>query len=216
MIILEKIKIAVIDDHTVLRQVLVRTLNSEYDMEVVGSWSSAEPALEYLLRDSFDIVIMDLKLPGMDGISATRQMKKMLPSVKIVMLSAFSGDDEVFNAIDAGVMGYLPKEVTVETLVDTIRLVHRGHAVISPELTRKVLNKFTEMKSLLSKSADLTSIEKEALKLASMGSSNQEIAAILKISERAVKSHFSDILKKLNAKDRTQAVAIALKTGLIE
>jgi len=213
---LEKIKVAIIDDHTILRQVLVKALNMEFDMEVIGSWKTAEEAIEFLERETLDVVILDMKLPGMNGIEATRRIREINPAIKVIILSAFTGNDEIFGAIEAGGLGYLPKDITVEALVDAIRQVYRGYAVLDPTITRIVLERFSDMESRLSNATELTGIEKQILSLASDGCSNKEIAQKMEIKENAVKCHFRDILKKLDARDRTHAVAIALKSGLIE
>lgn len=213
---MNKIRTAIVDDHTILRQVLARSLSIEYDIEIVGSWNCAEDAIEFLKEESADVIILDYKLPGLSGPQAAKILMEMMPNLKIIMLSAFSGDEEVFTAIQAGAVGYLPKEVTVEALVDAIRSAHRGNAVLDPSITLKVLNKFSGMRRRLSENDPLTDKEKKILTLASKGYSNREIAENIDKNEITVKTYFHAILKKLKAKDRTNAVVIALKEGWIE
>lgn len=213
---MNKIRLAIVDDHTILRQVLARSLGVEYDIDIVGSWNCAEDAIEFMKNETVDVIIMDYKLPGFTGPQAGKILLEMKPDLKIIMLSAFSGDDEVFTAIQAGAVGYLPKEVTVETLVEAIRSVYRGNAVLDPFITRKVLNKFSGMKKRLSEDDPLTDIEKLILTLASKGYSNREIAENMNQNENNIKTHFRTILKKINAKDRTHAVVISMKEGWIE
>lgn len=182
----------------------------------MGSWESAEECIERLKKESFDIAVMDMKLTGMTGIEATRKMLEMDPSIKVIILSAFSGEEEVFGAISAGALGYLPKEVTVEALVDAIRSLHRGHAVLDPSITHKVLEQFSDMKKKIDENPELSDIETQILTLASSGYSNKDIAIEMNIKEGAVKSNFREIMRKLDARDRTHAVAKALKSGWIE
>ncbi len=213
---MSKIKVAIVDDHTILRQVLARSLGVEYDIDIVGSWNCAEDAIEFIKSDTVDVIIMDYKLPGMTGPQAGKILMEMMPELKIIMLSAFSGDDEVFTAIQAGAVGYLPKEVTVETLVEAIRSVYRGNAFLDPFITRKVLNKFSGMRRKLSEDDPLTDTEKQLLTYAGQGYSNRKIAEKIKLNENSIKTLFHNILKKLNAKDRTNAVVIAMREGWIE
>ncbi len=195
---------------------MVRVLNQEFDIDVLGSWNNAEECIESLRKESFDVAVMDMKLIGMNGIEATRKMLEIDPSIKVIILSAFSGDEEVFGAISAGAMGYLPKDVTVEALVDAVRSLYRGHAVLDPSVTHKVLERFSNMKKKISGSPELSNIETQILTLASKGYSNKEIALEMDVKEGAVKSNFREILRKLDARDRTHAVTIALKSGWIE
>lgn len=217
MIYLTKIKLVVVEDHTVLRQTLVKSLNMEFDMEVIAGWSSGEEAVDYLKTDSFDVAVIDMKLTGMNGIETIRALKKIDPNVKAIILSAFSGEHEVLGAIEAGAVGYLPKTVTVEALVEAVRSVYRGFAVIDPSVAGKVFE-IVSQKSQYSRqsSFSVNSDEKRLLELASQGLTNEEIAEKLNISGSKVKKSFSDILKKLDACDRTQAVANALRTGIID
>lgn len=213
---LGKIKLAVVEDHTILRQSVVKNLNMEFDMEVVGSWGTAEEALDYLKIEPFDVAVMDYKLPGISGVEALPLMKEIRPDIKVIILSAFTGNQEVFGAIEAGAMGYLPKVVTIEALVEAIRTVNQGNAVIDPSVTRKVLEKFSGMKTELDEKNDILSgNEKKVLLLASEGVPNKQIASRLKLNEGVVKSILQEIFKKLEARDRTHAVAIALKRGLL-
>ena len=213
---MSKIRVAIVDDHTILRQVLARSLGVEYDIDMLGSWNCAEDAIEFMKNETVDVIIMDYKLPGLTGPQAGKILLEMQPGLKIIMLSAFSGDEEVFTAIQAGAVGYLPKEVTVETLVEAIRSVHRGNAFLDPSITGKVLHKFSGMRRKLSENDPLTDIEKQILTYASRGYSSREIAENMDQNENTIKTHFRAIMKKLNAKDRTNAVVIAIREGWIE
>jgi DNA-binding NarL/FixJ family response regulator len=184
-------------------------------MEVVGQWNCAEDALKEIGRLSSDVVIMDLKLPGMDGILATRRIREMDSRIKVIMLSAYFKDEELSHCINAGARGYLPKEVTIEELVEAIRSVYRGYAVLDPALARKMLDQFADLQERIRDYSGLDHIEREVLSFASNGLKNSDIAEKLNINEGAVKFHFREIFRKLEARDRAHAVAIALKQGLI-
>jgi len=194
---------------------LVRALNQEFDIDVLGSWNNAEECIENLKKEPVDVVIMDMKLTGMNGIEATRKIMKIDPSIKVIMLSAFTGNEEVFGAISAGALGYLPKDVTVEALVDAIRSLSRGYAVLDPSVTQQVLQRFSRMKKKIEKNPKLSNTEKRILTLASKGCSNRDIARKMKTKESTVKASFREITRRLDARDRTHAVAIALKAGWI-
>lgn len=212
----DKIRVGLIDDHNILRQSVAMALSREFDIEVAGSWNNAEDALRDYSPNCCDVYILDLKLPGMSGIKATGQFLKLDPRVKIVVLSAYSDQEDVFKSISAGVRGYLPKDVTIEELVDAIRSVFRGYAHLDPMVTRQVLDRFSSLKSLIPDGEKITPLEAQILSLAATGNTNKEIAGSLDLKDCAVKFHFREIFRKLGAKDRAHAVAVALKQGLIE
>jgi DNA-binding NarL/FixJ family response regulator len=214
-IVLDKIKVALIDDHNILRQSLARAIGQEFDIEVFGQWGNAEDAIREIRDVSCDVVIMDLKLPGMDGISATRKLREIDSRVKVIMLSAYFEDEELSRAIGVGALGYLPKEVTIEELVDAIRSVYRGYAVLDPMLAKKMIEQYADLQNRIRDYSGLDCIEREVLVLASEGLKNNDIADKMNLNEGAVKFHFREIYRKMNAKDRAHAVAIALKQGLI-
>ena len=212
---LDKIKVGLIDDHNILRQSLGKTLNMEFDIEIVGSWSNAEEAIDGFNRYHCDVYVMDLKLPGINGIEATKRLILMDPAVKVIILSAYSDKRDVFNAIEAGVMGYLPKETTVEAVVEAVRNVYRGYAFLDPTITRTVVKRFSDLEHWDSEKRKLSAIENKIINLAARGNSNHDIGKQLNIKTGAVKFHFREIFTKLDAKDRTHAVALALKKGEI-
>jgi DNA-binding NarL/FixJ family response regulator len=212
---LDKIKVALIDDHNILRQSLGRAISQEFDLEVIGQWGSAEDAIKEIRDISCDVVIMDLKLPGMDGISATRKLKEMDSRIKVIMLSAYFEDEELSRSVGVGALGYLPKEVTIEELVEAIRSVYRGYAVLDPVLARKMLEQYADLQRRIRDYSGLDCIEREVLIYASEGMKNIDIADKLNLNEGAVKFHFREIYRKLDARDRAHAVALALKQGLI-
>ncbi|MCE1247133.1 MAG: response regulator transcription factor [Firmicutes bacterium] len=216
MIILGKIKICVVDDHTILRQTLVKSLNDESDMEVVNSWDNAEDCIKSLDAEPGDIYILDMKLPGMSGTEAARKIKARSPEAQVIILSAFSDEKHVCGAIEAGATGYLPKEGTIEALVEAIRAVFRGEAAVEPSIMRTVLEKFRDLKKKSRADYNFSDVENQIIILLSEGYTNQEIGEQTGLTERQVRTQLTEIGKKLGAKDRTHLVAIAFKTGLLK
>lgn len=212
---MKKIKVVLVDDHNIVRQSLARVLSQEFDIEVVGQWGSPFPLFDFLKTGRCDVVIMDLKMPGMNGIEAAKQILELSPQTKVIVLSAYSDDRDIFQSIQAGVMGYLPKETTMEELVDAIRTVHRGNAVLDPIVTKKVIDRFSGVRETKELKEELTTLEIQILRLSSSGLSTKEIADRLKLKFATVKFHFREIYRKLDAKDRTNAVAEAIKRGII-
>ena len=213
----EKIKILIVDDHQVVRQGLRTFLELQEDVLVVGEAGDGQTALEMVRQLNPDVVLMDLVMPHLDGISATRQVKSMGSDVKVIALTSFTEDDKVFPAIQAGASSYLLKDVSPDDLVDAIRAVHRGEARLHPDIARKLMEQVAQQTSPLQEShlEDLTEREREVVNLVAKGRSNQEIANELVISEKTVKTHVSNILGKLQLEDRTQLAIYAIKKGLV-
>lgn len=212
---MDKIKVALIDDHNILRQSLARAMSLEFDIEVIGDWKSAEDAFQEIKNMPCDVIVIDLKLPGINGIEATEQILAFNSKIKIIVLSAYTNETDVLKSIRAGVSGYLPKEVTVEELVEAVRSVYRGYAVLDPQVTRKVFQQFSNLNKFEIDEINLLPLEEKILTLAASGDSNKQIADRLNLNEGAIKFHLREIFKKLNAKDRAHAVAKAMKQGLI-
>ncbi len=209
----EKITVLIVDDHAMVRQGLRTFLELQDDIEVVGEASNGADAVEQTRQLLPDVVLMDLVMPEMDGIAATRQICAFHPGAKVIALTSFAGDDKVFPAIKAGASGYLLKDVSPSDLVDAIRAAQRGETQLHPEIARKLMNQVahgTEEPP----PAELTARELEVLRLIAGGRSNRQIAQELVISEKTVKTHVSNILSKLHLADRTQAAIYALKRGL--
>jgi DNA-binding NarL/FixJ family response regulator len=209
--------VGIIEDHTVLRESLARVLALEEDVEVSGQWSKAEDAIEDFGNNPCDVYLMDLKLPGMNGIQASRHFLRLDSRVKIIVLSAYTEEKDVLKALEVGVLGYLPKEVSMEDLVRAVRMVYQGYAMLDPMITRKVLGRISSLnRHVEEENGGITTLEKNILSLAASGHGNKEIADSLNLKDGAVKFHFRHIFEKLKAKDRAHAVAIALKQGLVE
>jgi NarL family two-component system response regulator LiaR len=180
---------------------------------VVGEAENGSQAVEQTRRHRPDVVLMDLVMPGMDGIEATRQICALGLGTKIIALTSFAGDDKVFPAIKAGASSYLLKDVAPPDLVEAIRAAHRGQTQLHPDVAKKLME-HVAAGTHAPASADLTERELEVLRLIAGGLSNSEIARELTLSEKTVKTHVSSILSKLHLADRTQAAIYAIKKGL--
>ncbi|MFC1949939.1 response regulator [Chloroflexota bacterium] len=212
------IRILIADDHAVVREGTRRFLEQEEDLEVVAEAADGEEAIRLAGDLNPDIVIMDIAMPNIDGIEATRQIKQQYPAVSVLILSAYDDDQFVFSLLEAGAAGYLLKSVRGNELVDAIRAVYAGESVLHPSIARKVLNRFkdTSMETQKQKVKDvLTEREIEVLQFATQGLSNQEIADKLYLSLRTVQSHLNHIFNKLQVSSRTEAVVRALKEGWV-
>jgi NarL family two-component system response regulator LiaR len=213
-----KIKVLIVDDHQVVRQGLRTFLELQPDITVLGEASDGQAAVEMVRRLHPDVVLMDLVMPHMDGISATRQIKSLESSVKVIALTSFTEDDKVFPAIQAGASSYLLKDVSPDDLVEAIQAAHRGEARLHPEIVRKLMEQVAQQAGLPPQTLprDLTGRELEVIRLVAQGRSNHEIAQALVISEKTVKTHISNILGKLHLDDRTQLAIYAINHGLVE
>jgi NarL family two-component system response regulator LiaR len=208
-----KIRVLIADDHQVVRQGLRTFLELQADIEVVGEASDGSAAVDMARRLEPDVVLMDLVMPGRDGISATREIKGFGGRTRVIALTSFTEDDKVFPAIQAGASSYLLKDVTPDELVEAIRAVQRGEPRLHPQIARRLMEQ-AGAPSTPSTVSDLTAREVEVARLVAEGCSNQEIAAALVISEKTVKTHVSNILGKLHLQDRTQLAIHALRNGL--
>jgi two-component system, NarL family, response regulator LiaR len=212
---IERISVLIVDDHAIVRQGLRTYLDLQPDIEVVGEAASGNEAVR-VVRDTLpDIVLMDLVMPNGDGVEATRMVKDLSPSTRVIVLTSFSEDEKVFASIKAGAQGYLMKDVLPQDLVRAIRTVHRGEAQLDPEIARKLMQEFTNPQPTAPKH-DLTDRELEVLRLIAHGKSNKEISDDLVLSEKTVKTHVSNILQKLHLSDRTQAAVYALRQKIVD
>ena len=210
---MDRISVLIVDDHAVVRQGLRTFLDLQEDIEVVGETGTGVEAVEQVLRLVPDVVLMDLMMPEMDGIEATRRIRTVSPSTQVIVLTSFGEDEQVFPSIKAGALGYLLKNVSPADLVTAIQAAHRGEAHLDPEIAKKLMDELSA-KEKQPVPDDLTERELMVLRLISRGMSNREIATELVISEKTVKTHVSNILSKLHLADRTRAAIYALKAGL--
>ncbi len=217
---IRKIKILIVDDQELFREGLVTLLSVQNDFEVVGQAGNGEEAILLTSKNSPDIVLMDLRMPVMSGVDACSRITQLFPKMKVIVLTTFDEDELVFDALHAGAVGYLLKDVSPEKLFDAIRTANRGEYYLLPKITAKVMAEFTKMPRSIKKNQDLfveslSKRELEILKMVSLGLSNKEIAGQLVIAEGTVKNHLTSIYSKLNARDRMHAVLIAKENGLI-
>lgn len=213
----EKIRVLIVDDHRVVRQGLRTFLELNNDIEVLGEAVDGQEAVELTVQLKPDIVLMDLVMPRLDGIAATRQIKSLGINTKVIALTSFTEDDKVFPAIQAGASSYLLKDVSPDALVDAIRAAHRGEARLHPEVMRKLMAQVAAQPANSKQTSfqQLTEREQEVIQLVTQGKSNHEIAETLFISEKTAKAHISNILGKLGLNDRTQMAVYAIKHGLV-
>jgi NarL family two-component system response regulator LiaR len=204
----------VTDDHAIVRKGLTALLATERDMKIVGEAQDGQEAVEKAGSLKPDVVLMDLVMPRMDGIEATRKITEAHPEVKVLVLTSFAADDKVFPAVKAGALGYLLKDSSPEELVEAIRRVHRGEPSLEPDIARKVLQELSHPGKEKAAGDPLTERELEVLRLISQGLSNKEIASRIFIAEWTVRTHVSNILSKLHLASRTQAALHALRSGL--
>jgi DNA-binding NarL/FixJ family response regulator len=212
------IRVLIADDHALVREGTRRMLEQESDMQVVGEAGDGEETVKLACELKPDVAIVDISMPRLDGIEATRQIKERCPSVTILILSAHDDDQFIFSLLEAGAAGYLLKSIRSRELVDAVRAVHAGESVLHPSIAKKVLNRFvsTGGKPQAAKPADvLSDREKEILKLATKGLSNADIAKELYLSVRTVQGHLGHIFNKLQVGSRTEAVVRALKEGWV-
>jgi len=211
----DTIRLFICDDHNLFRQGIRKLFELEPDVKIVGEANNGEELLAMLKKAGPDVILMDIGMPKMDGVTATYKVKKILPHAKIIILTVFEDEPHIFQAIKAGAIGYLLKDVSFEELMGAIRSVYKGEALIQPSVATKVLKEFAMLDKRKIKEgdqfySDLTEREKEILRLIALGGTNKEIAAKLDISEKTVKNHISNIFQTLHVNNRTQAAIYAL------
>ena len=202
------IRILLADDHPVVRDGLAAMLGTAPDLEVVGLAGSGTEALASSAELRPDIVLLDLEMPGAKGVEVTERLAKELPSVGVIVFTAFDRDEQILAAIKAGARGYLLKGAPRDEIFRAIRIVHAGGSLIEPVVASKLLRRMQE-------NSALTAREREVLRLVAVGQANKQIAKELSVSERTVKFHVSSILGKLGARNRTEAIATARARGLL-
>lgn len=227
------IKVILADDHPVVRRGLAAIVDAEDDVQVVGEAANGEEALALVHRFEPDVVLMDLQMPVLDGVEATKRIRVEAPGTKVIILTTFKDDDFIDAGLSAGARGYLLKDAPPSRLIEAIRAAHRGESLLNPEVAARLLDRLSGMISPGSTEVSppslppadyrpvkvrppkITPREQEVLKLMARGLRNKEIADELVIAERTVKIHVGNILGKLQASNRTEAVALARKVGLL-
>jgi two-component system, NarL family, response regulator LiaR len=214
----EIIRVLIVDDHQVVRQGLRTFLELHEDIIVVGEAGNGDNAVAMAARLTPDVILMDLVMPVMDGITATSRIKSNRPDTRVIALTSFTEDDKIFPAIQAGASSYLLKDVTPDELVDAIRAVHHGETRLHPDVMRRLVEQVAHQPAIRQTvpAPSLTEREREVIQLVAQGKSNREIAGTLTISEKTAKAHISNILGKLGLNDRTQMAIYAIKNGLVD
>jgi DNA-binding NarL/FixJ family response regulator len=213
------VRVLVVDDHALFRHGLVSVLRTAADVEVVGEARDGLEAIEQAATLEPDVVLMDVRMPTVNGIEAARRIRLAQPTVRVLMLTESEDEDDLFGALRAGATGYLLKEVAIDEIADAIRSVANGQALVSPSMTTKLLSEFNAMSRRLEEEHDgrrLTDRELEVLRLIARGMSNKDIGTELVISENTVRNHVRNILEKLQVRSRVEAAMYAVREKLVD
>jgi len=212
----DKIRIVLAEDHTVVRESIRQFLEREPDLIVVGEATDGEEAVQIATQLTCDVIVMDIAMPKLNGIEATKRIKALNPSTAVLVLTAYDYDQYIFALLEAGAAGYLLKDVSGQELIRAIRAVYKGESVLHPAITRKVIDRFKKSEARAAEeriTGVLSERESEVLKRAAKGMSNKDIAEELFLSVRTVENHLRSIFDKLGVGSRTEAVIYALKKG---
>lgn len=214
------IRVVIADDQPLVRRGLHAVLEVEPDIEVVGEAGDGEQAVELAIGRKADVVLMDVRMPRLDGLAAARRLREREAAARVIMLTTFDLDEYVYEALRAGASGFLLKDATAEQLVMAVRVAAEGNAMLAPAVTRRLIAEFarrpSEQKKIAPRLETLTEREREVLGLVARGLSNAEIATRLHLGETTVKTHVGHLLTKLDLRDRIQAVIVAHTAGLVD
>lgn len=212
----EPITVLLVDDHSVVRMGLKAYFATLPDIQVIGEASSGDEAVQLAAQYAPDVVVMDLIMPGTDGVEATRKVKKTSPRTQVIVLTSYHDDEHIFPAIRAGALSYLLKDIDPDDLADAIRRARKGEATLNPRVAARMVQELHGTQDIpLNPFRELTDRELDVLRLIAAGKSNHDIAELLVISEKTVKSHITNILNKLHLGDRTQAAVFAWQEGIV-
>ena len=212
------IKVVVADDHTILRQGIKALLDNQSGIEVIAEAKDGREALTLIERLLPDVILMDIAMPGLNGLEATRRIKKKFPKIKVLVLTMYTNEEYVFQILQAGANGYLVKETAFQDLISAITAVYRDEAFMSPSISKKVINRYTQRAQKTNDTTCdvLTTREREVLQLIAEGSSSKKIAEALFISPKTVETHRTHIMDKLNIHNRTDLVKYAIRKGIVD
>ncbi|MFC0113755.1 response regulator [Kibdelosporangium aridum] len=205
------IRLLIVDDHPVVRDGLRATFTGEPDIEVVGEAGNGRQAIEMVATHNANVVLMDLRMPELDGVRAIRKLRETAPETRVLVLTTFDTDSDVLPAIEAGATGYLLKDATTEELLKAVRAAHQGQSVLSPSVANRLIGQVRKPQR-----GTLTPRELEVLNLVAAGATNREAASKLFISEASIKTHLLHIYAKLDVRDRASAVGEAYRRGLLD
>jgi DNA-binding NarL/FixJ family response regulator len=211
------IRVLIVDDQTLIREGLETLLGLMPGLQVVGAARDGEEALRLVAELQPDVVLMDLRMPRLDGVAATRRIVAQWPGTRVIALTTYADDDSIFGVLEAGAMGYLTKDAGAQAITQAIRTVHQGEALLDPAVQARVIRQLRAAPATPAPSAlppDLTQREAEVLALIGQGLNNQEIARRLVVSEATVKTHINNLFSKIGVRDRAQAVVYAMRHGL--
>jgi DNA-binding NarL/FixJ family response regulator len=211
-------RVLIVDDEDLMRAGLTELLTADPEIKIIGQASTGREAVQQARRLAPDVVLMDVRMPDLDGIAATRELSLAAPSAKVLILTTFEQDDYVFGALRAGASGFLLKRTRPEDLIAAVHTIAAGDSLLSPSVTRRVIDRMAQQPTPeladQTKLNDLTPREREVLELIARGLSNREIAAALVVEESTIRTHVKRILMKLDLRDRVQAVIFAYETGV--
>ena len=211
----DKITLMLVDDHKMIRMGLAAYFATLPDIEVIAEADSGRQALKLIQEHVPDIVLMDLNMPEMDGVEATRQIRTLSPATQVIVLTSHHDDEHIFPAIRAGALSYLLKDIDPDELADAIRKANQGEAVLNPRVAARVVREMQGLRDEVNPFTELTDREMEILRLIAAGKNNKAIADKLVISEKTVKSHITNIFSKLHLRDRTEAAVYAWREGVV-
>lgn len=213
---MEKIKVLVADDHTILRQGIKALLDNQEGIEVVGEAKDGREAIKTIEEVFPDVILMDIAMPGLNGLEATRRIKKKFPKIKVVVLTMHANEEYIFQILKAGADGYLVKETAFQDLISAINAVCKGEAFMSPSISKTVIHNYMQRAKGEEKAGcdTLTTREREILQLVAEGNSNKKIAEALFISPKTVETHRTHIMDKLNIHDRAGLIKYAIRKGI--
>ena len=213
-----KIKVLVADDHTILRQGIKSLLDNQEGIEVIGEAKDGREALRIIEETLPDVILMDIAMPGLNGLEATRRIKKKFPRMKVLVLTMYTNEEYIFQILNAGANGYLVKETAFQDLISAIKAVYKNEAFMSPSISKKVINSYIKRaQDDEEKTCEiLTTREREILQLIAEGNSSKKIAEALFISPKTVETHRTHIMDKLNIHNRTGLVKYAIRKGIVD
>lgn len=204
----KRIRILIVDDHPVVRAGLSSMLATQPGIDVVGSASSGEEALEMVRRDMPDLLLLDLRMPGMSGIDTLLALKAMKASARVIILTSFEMDENIYRAVQAGALGYLLKDTSQSQMLEAINTVHSGRRYIPSQIAARLAERMMR--------SNLTAREMEILEMLAKGLTNKQIGTALSISDNTVRNHVNSIMEKMEVSDRTEAVAVAIQQGILQ